>query len=87
MFTVDNFWDIFTAASGETVDGMTEVLDSLAVAYGANGNFDKAIQTAKRAITQADSEDKGDMAERIRKRIELYKNGQIYIDEALKEQK
>ena len=30
MFTVDNFWDILSAASGDTVEGMTEVLDSLA---------------------------------------------------------
>lgn len=64
-----------------------EALDTLAVAYAANDHFDKAIQTAKIAITQANSEDKEDMAERIRKRIELYKNQQIYIDQALKEQK
>jgi len=30
LFTVDNFWEILTAASGETVNGMTEVLNSLA---------------------------------------------------------
>ncbi|MBY9000877.1 MAG: hypothetical protein KGD64_08195, partial [Candidatus Heimdallarchaeota archaeon] len=30
MFTVDNFWEILSAASGDTVSGMTEVLDSLA---------------------------------------------------------
>ena len=64
-----------------------EILDTLAVAYAANGYFDKAVQTAKRAIIQAVSDDKEAMAERIRTRIELYKNGQIYIDEALKEQK
>lgn len=39
MFTVDNFWDIFTAASGETVDGMTEVLDSLAKDAKAKGQL------------------------------------------------
>jgi len=30
LFTVDNFWDILSAASGDTVAGMTNVLDSLA---------------------------------------------------------
>ena len=39
MFTVDNFWDILTAASGETVDGMTEVLDSLAKDAKAKGQL------------------------------------------------
>jgi len=39
LFTVDNFWDIFTAASGETVDGMTEVLDSLAKDAKAKGQL------------------------------------------------
>jgi len=39
LFTVDNFWDILTAASGETVNGMTEVLDSLAKDSKAKGQL------------------------------------------------
>lgn len=62
-----------------------EAMDTLAVAYAANGYFDKAILAAKKAITQADSEGNEAMSERIRKRIELYKNGHIYIDAGLKQ--
>lgn len=64
-----------------------EAMDTLAVAYAANGHFDKAVRTAEIAITLANAEEKEDMAERIRKRIELYKNAHIYIDDALREQK
>jgi len=30
LFTVDKFWELFEAASGETVDGLTDALDSIA---------------------------------------------------------
>jgi len=64
-----------------------QALDSLAVAYAANDEFEEAVETAKKAIALARSEDKENMAGRIQKRLELYKNRQVYIDEALREKK
>lgn len=48
MFTVDNFWDLLTAASGDTVDGLTDVLDSLAKDSKAKGQiyFDTVLSGA-----------------------------------------
>ena len=61
-----------------------ETVDSLAVAYAANGSFDKAVETAKKAIALARANDYEDRAERIEKRLELYKNDRVYIDPSLR---
>lgn len=54
-------------------------LDTLAAAYAADGNFPKAVETAKEGIKLAESADKRESAEEIRSRLELYKSGQPYI--------
>lgn len=61
-----------------------EVLDTLAAAYAASGNFDRATETAARAIELADSGDRDDLAGRIRNRLRLYRNGRPYLDPALR---
>jgi hypothetical protein len=45
LFTVDNFWDLLDAASGDTVDGLTDALDSLAKDSKAKGElyFDNVL--------------------------------------------
>ncbi len=53
-------------------------LDTLAAAYAAAGNFPKAVETAQEAIKLAESAGKQDLAEKIRKRLDLYKSGQPY---------
>jgi tetratricopeptide (TPR) repeat protein len=53
-------------------------LDTLAAAYAAAGRFDDAVETAKKAINFAETQGQKYLAERIQKRLELYKAGQPY---------
>lgn len=50
---------------------------TLAAAYAASGAFDKAVQTQQRAIALASNVEIGD----FHSRLELYANGQSYVDE------
>lgn len=61
-----------------------EVVDTLAVAYAANGQFDKSIKTAQKAIKIAESKENTELAERIQARLELYRAGKTYLDPDLK---
>ena len=51
-------------------------LDTLAGAFAANGNFDKAIETAQKAMDIALSADQQKEADLIRKNLESYKSNQ-----------
>ena len=53
------------------------MLDTLAVAYAAAGEFTKAIETAEKAVQLADDDNKN-LTAQIQKRIKLYKNNQPY---------
>ena len=53
-----------------------EVLDTLAAAYAAAGQFDKAVTTASQAIEQA--VDKPELADEIRPRLKLYERETPY---------
>lgn len=55
-----------------------EALDILATAYSAAGRFPEAVQTAEKAIELAVSSGEQETAEKIRKRLELYKTGRAY---------
>jgi tetratricopeptide (TPR) repeat protein len=55
-----------------------EVLDTLAAAYAAAGNFPQAVKTAEKAVELANAADKKDLAEEIQKRLGLYKSNQPY---------
>ncbi|MHC4738665.1 MAG: tetratricopeptide repeat protein [Planctomycetota bacterium] len=55
-----------------------QILDTLAVAYAAAGNFPEAIKAAEKALKLAESSGEKDFAQQIRSRMELYKTGQPY---------
>jgi tetratricopeptide (TPR) repeat protein len=55
-----------------------EVLDTLAASYAADGNFEKAVTTAQKAINLAQEKSKPQLEKRIQKRLELYKQQKPY---------
>ncbi len=52
------------------------MLDTLAAALAANGEFDKAVETAQKAIQLAKSTEQNEQAQRIQHRLDLYKTRQ-----------
>jgi tetratricopeptide (TPR) repeat protein len=61
-----------------------EVLDTMSAAYGAAGAFDKAVETARKAIDLARSKNKDDLADRIQARLDLYRQAKPFLDPNLK---
>ncbi|MBW8002787.1 MAG: sulfatase-like hydrolase/transferase [Planctomycetes bacterium] len=59
-----------------------ELLDTLAAAYAADGKFDKAINTAEKAINLANENEKGELADMISERLILYKKGLSVVHES-----
>jgi len=57
-----------------------EVLDSLAAAYAAAGQFEKAVTTAHAALALSDSDEQ--LAGQIRERLQLYKQEKPYLQPA-----
>ncbi len=53
-------------------------LDTLAAAYAASGRFDDAVKTAEKAINLAETQNQKELAQRIQKRLELYKVKEPY---------
>lgn len=53
-------------------------LDTLAAAYAESGQFEIAVETARRAISLARGNGQNDLAERIEKRLLLYQQHQPY---------
>ena len=64
-----------------------ESVDTLAVAYAATGDFQKAIDTAAKAVEVANSHGNDALADRIQKRLTLYRQGKPYVDAGLKPSK
>jgi tetratricopeptide (TPR) repeat protein len=60
------------------------VLNTLALAYAANGEFKKAVETAEKAIEIASSEKNAALVKAIHAKLELYKAGKTYSDPGLK---
>jgi tetratricopeptide (TPR) repeat protein len=56
------------------------LLDSLAAAYAAAGNFDRAISTASRAVSEADRLGQALNARDIRARLALYRSDRPFIE-------
>lgn len=54
------------------------VLDTLATAYASAGNYDQAIKTSQMAIKIALISQDEELANSIKKRLELFKNGKPY---------
>ena len=55
-------------------------LDTLAAAYAATGNFPEALKTDQKALEIANSAGQQILADAIKKHMELYKQGQPYIE-------
>jgi len=55
------------------------VLDTLAAAYAASGDFAKAIETAEKAITIAESTGNENLTTELEKHLEFYKQSKAYI--------
>ena len=55
-----------------------EFLCTLTAAYAAAGSFDKAIQTAEKAIKLAEAKGETDMIDEIQEQLKLYKSGQPF---------
>jgi protein O-mannosyl-transferase len=56
------------------------ILDTLAVAYAANGQFKQAAETAQKALDTATAAGNTDMAEGISSRLQLYRAGKPFIE-------
>ena len=57
-----------------------ELLDTLAVAYAAAGNFGKAIEITEKALELCRSSEQEAFKEEFKKRLVLYKAGKPYIE-------
>lgn len=60
------------------------VLDTLAVAYAANGNFDMAETTVKKAMTLAMQDNKTALTHEFQTRLRLYQSEKMFFDAGLK---
>jgi len=61
-----------------TAYNQPKLLDTLAVAYAAAGEFSRAVTTAEKAVKLAQAAGKKDLARQIRNRLQLYRAGQPY---------
>jgi Flp pilus assembly protein TadD len=57
-----------------------DLLDILAVAYAAAGDFSKAVETAEKALELCQSSEQNTLKEKIENRLVLYKAGKPYIE-------
>lgn len=57
-----------------------ELLDTLAAAQAANGDYALAAQTMERALALADGSDAARYIPGFRARLDLYRNGKAYVD-------
>ncbi len=65
-------------AAQKTDHSHPQILDTLAAAYAASGNFEKAVSTAQKAIALADKRDAKELADEIRTRLVKYRRGERY---------
>jgi tetratricopeptide (TPR) repeat protein len=57
-----------------------DLLDTLAVSYAATGAFDKAVETAEKALELCQSSQQETLKEKIKNRLVLFKAGKPYIE-------
>ncbi|MDD5011956.1 MAG: tetratricopeptide repeat protein, partial [Phycisphaerae bacterium] len=62
---------------------VAEILDTLAAAYAAAGDFDKAVETAEKAVQLCESPEKEALRKEIEGRAALYKAGKKYTEPLL----
>ena len=56
------------------------LLDTLAAAQAANGQFDEAVTTAEEALIRLGDGQNEEVAKEVRMRIELFQRGKMYLD-------
>ena len=66
-------------ASELTMDKNLSVLDTLAVAYAAAGDFQQAVKTAQKALEIAKSTNRKELIDNAGKRLELFVSGSQYV--------
>jgi tetratricopeptide (TPR) repeat protein len=59
---------------------MPQVLDTLAAAYAAAGEFGKAVEAAEKALQLAEASNDATLIRKINKRLDLYKQNRPYRD-------
>jgi len=67
-------------ASEAVEDRVLGILDTLAASYAAAGQFDQAVKTAKAAIELAMDTEAHELADSIRKHLELFEQGRPYVN-------
>ena len=68
---------VATKLNADTGNKVPQVLDTLAAAQAANGQFTKATQSAEMAISQLKNNSK--LKQTIQNRLNLYKNGKAFL--------
>jgi tetratricopeptide (TPR) repeat protein len=71
-----------TLANELTGDGIPELLDTLAAAQAADGDFDGAAATLERAVTLAEGGSAARYLPEFRERLNLYRSGRAYVEES-----
>ena len=66
----------------EDAGNRPEYLDTWAATYAANGDFEQAIATQKRALQAAEDADREDVLEILEKHLELFENNAVVIEAA-----
>lgn len=61
-------------------DNKPYILDTLAAAYAASGDYNKAVETAEKAIDLCTSSLQEEVKDQITKRLALYKKGKPYTE-------
>ena len=74
---------VATKLNADTGNKVPQVLDTLAAAQAAKGQFTKAAQTAEMAISQLKNNSK--LKQTIQNRLNLYKNGKAFLQSTNKE--
>lgn len=57
-----------------------DIIDTLATAYAANGNFDEAVKLQQKAIDLQNAQNEEGFLDELKARLELFKNEQPYIE-------
>ncbi|GJM27094.1 MAG: hypothetical protein DHS20C16_35090 [Phycisphaerae bacterium] len=70
-----------TQAAERTDFRQPEVLDTLAAAYAANGEYVDAVMTIRKAIELVSASPRGGIGLAMKKRLELYEQGKPFIEE------
>ena len=63
-----------------TMFGQPELLDTLAVSYGAVGRFAEAVETGTKALNLAKSREKQQLADEVEAHLKLFSRGRPYFD-------